>query len=128
MGMLDRGADLEWISQVVIPLLLLPPSPHAPLHPTTRRPSPTTSSHLCCSQYPHEREILFPPLVGLEVLGTKVQGSTLVVESRFSINMSAQTLEQVVSKRRKTRPILPPLVMARGNGRPILPPLVPRGR
>ena len=53
------------------------------------------------SQYPHEKEILFPPLVGLEVIGTKVQGSTLVVESRFSLNMAAQTLEQVVSKRRK---------------------------
>ena len=83
MGMVDRGADLSWLSQ-----------------------------------YPHEREILFPPLVGLEVLGTKVQGSTLVVESRFSINMAAQTLEQVVSKRRKTRPILPPLVMTRGMASP----------
>ena len=53
------------------------------------------------SQYPHECEILFPPLVGLEVLKTNVQGDTLEVESRFSLNMSAQTLEQVVSKRRK---------------------------
>jgi len=43
-GMVDRGADLSWLSQVVVPLPRPPPSPrmmhrpHAPLHPTTQRP------------------------------------------------------------------------------------------
>ena len=39
MGMVDRGADLTWLSQ-----------------------------------YPHEREVLLPPLTGIEALGTDVEG------------------------------------------------------
>ena len=100
MGMLDRGADLEWISQVAIPLLLPPPSPRtsAPHDPTTPLPPPslpTTSSHLCCSQYPHEREILFAPLTGCEVASTHVDGSVLVVGVRLNVNLGALTIEQV---------------------------------
>ena len=53
------------------------------------------------SQYPFEKEILFPPLMGVEVLRTRVDGSTLVLESRLSVNQMALTLDQVVSKRRK---------------------------
>lgn len=65
MGMVDRGADLAWLSQ-----------------------------------YPHEREILFPPLLALDALATRVDGSTLVVHARLDVP-AAITLEQVVSKRRK---------------------------
>ena len=60
MGLVDRGADLRWLSQ-----------------------------------YPHERECCFPPLTGLQVLGTRVEAATLVVQIRVSVNTSAQTLEQV---------------------------------
>jgi len=66
MGMVDRGADLTWLSQ-----------------------------------YPHEREVLLPPLTGIEALGTDVQGSTLMISSRLSLNLAAHTLEQVLSRRRK---------------------------
>ena len=66
MGMVDRGADLTWLSQ-----------------------------------YPHEREVLLPPLTGIEALGTDVEGSMLVIHSRLSLNLAAQTLEQVLSRRRK---------------------------
>ena len=66
MGMVDRGADLSWLSQ-----------------------------------YPHESEILFAPMTGLEVLGTRVEGGVIVVETRLSVNLSALTIEQVVSRRRK---------------------------
>ena len=66
MGMVDRGADLSWLSQ-----------------------------------YPHEQEICFPPLTGLEVQGTRVDGATLVVEVRASVNLNALTIEEVVAKRRK---------------------------
>ena len=66
MGMIDRGADLSWLSQ-----------------------------------YPHEKEVLLPPLTGLEALGSDVEGDMLVVHSKLSLNLSAQTLEQVLSRRRK---------------------------
>ena len=66
MGMIDRGADLSWLSQ-----------------------------------YPHEKEVLLPPLTGIEALGSEVEGDMLVVHSKLSLNLSAQTLEQVLSRRRK---------------------------
>jgi len=66
MGMVDRGADLSWLSQ-----------------------------------YPHEKEVLLPPLTGVEALGSDVEGNMLMIESRFSLNLAAQTLEQVLSRRRK---------------------------
>ena len=62
-GIIDRGADFEWLSQ-----------------------------------YPHEREITFGPLCGIEVLGTRVEGAVLVVSVRLNINLKARTLEQVVSE------------------------------
>ena len=48
------------------------------------------------SMYPHEKETLLPPLMGLQVSGTSVDGNTLVVKCRLSINMASLTLEQVV--------------------------------
>ena len=66
MGMVDRGADLTWLSQ-----------------------------------YPHEREVLLPPLTGIEALATDVEGSMLIIHSRLSLNLAAHTLEQVLSRRRK---------------------------
>ncbi|KOO20837.1 achain structural determinant protein [Chrysochromulina tobinii] len=66
MGMVDRGADLTWLSQ-----------------------------------YPHEREVLLPPLTGIEALTSDVEGSMLLISARLSLNLSAQTLEQVLSRRRK---------------------------
>ena len=51
------------------------------------------------SQYPHEAEILFAPLTGLEVRGTRVDGKCLVVEVRLNVNLQALTIEQVLSKR-----------------------------
>ena len=53
------------------------------------------------SQYPHEREILFSPLMGQQALATRVRGGTLIVEMRLNLNMQSLTLEEVVSKRRK---------------------------
>jgi hypothetical protein len=61
-GMVDRGADVSWLSQ-----------------------------------YPHEKEILFAPLTGLEVLTTRVEGRVLVVVVRLSVNLNAATIEQVLS-------------------------------
>ena len=51
------------------------------------------------SQYPHESEILFAPMTGLEVLGTRVESGVIVVETRLSVNLTALTIEQVVSER-----------------------------
>ena len=38
--------------------------------------------------------------MGLQVRGTSVDGETLVVKSRLSLNMASLTLEQVAGKRR----------------------------
>ena len=65
MGMIDRGADLSWLSQ-----------------------------------YPDEKEITFPPYTGLEVLGTRVEVSVLVVELRLNVNLMSPTIEAAVSKMR----------------------------
>ena len=53
------------------------------------------------SQYPHEAEILFAPLTGLEVRSTRVHGSVLVVGVSLSVNLSSLTIEQVIAKRKK---------------------------
>ena len=53
------------------------------------------------SQYPSEREILFGPLTGIEVLNTRIEGSAVVIECALSINLTALTLEQVLGKRQK---------------------------
>ena len=53
------------------------------------------------SQYPHESEVLFSPLLGVEVLGSRVDGGVLVVRLRMTVNVTALTLEQQLSKRRR---------------------------
>ena len=53
------------------------------------------------SQYPHESEILFGPLTGIEVLDSRIDSTVVVVECAFSVNLTALTLEQVLNKRRK---------------------------
>ena len=62
-GMIDRGADIGWLSQ-----------------------------------YPHEAEILFAPLTGLEVASTRVHGSMLIVGVSLSVNLSSLTIEQVIGQ------------------------------
>jgi hypothetical protein len=47
---------------------------------------------------PHEKEILFGPLTGLEVRGTRVEGYNLVVSTNPSINLNASTMERVVAR------------------------------
>ena len=78
MGMIDRGAELGWLSQ-----------------------------------YPHEAEVLFNPLTGLEVQSTRVDGSVLVVVVKPSVNLTSMTLEQVIGKRKK-------LVEDAAGGAPLL--------
>ena len=65
-GMIDRGADISFLSQ-----------------------------------YPFEEEILFNPLTGLEVRGSRVEGTVLVVEVKLSVNLTSLTIEQVIGKRKK---------------------------
>ena len=52
-------------------------------------------------RYPHEREILFAPLAGMEVQSIAVDNTVLAVDVRLSINLAAATMEQVVGRRRK---------------------------
>lgn len=71
LGMVDRGADLGWLSQ-----------------------------------YPHEAEICFGPLSGLQVVKTRVEASVLIVEVRLNVNMVSMTIEQVVAKRKRVVEIM----------------------
>ena len=87
MGMVDRGAELKWLSQCACALL-----------PCT---AAAVDVHACACADPHEEEILFAPLTGLEVHDFRVEGRVLVVEAKMSVNLNALTIEQVVSKRRK---------------------------
>ena len=50
------------------------------------------------SQYPHEEEILFAPLTGVELRSARVNGSVLMVEVRTSVNLTNRTIEEVVAK------------------------------
>ena len=45
---------------------------------------------------PHEVELCFPPLTSLEVLGSRVDGSLLIISVRLAVNLTALTIEQVV--------------------------------
>ena len=58
MGLIDRGADISWLSQ-----------------------------------YPHEREVLFGPLLGQQPLATRVESSTLVVVTRMSTAAASNCAE-----------------------------------
>ena len=73
------------------------------------------------SQYPHERECLFGPLTGFELLGTRVEGRALVAKLRLSVNLNALTIEQVLGKMKQSQLDLVHLVrdgMARQEGMP----------
>ena len=52
------------------------------------------------SQYPKENEILLAPLAGVEMEGSSVDGATLVVRLRLSVNLLSQTIERVIARRR----------------------------
>jgi hypothetical protein len=51
------------------------------------------------SQYPHEQEICFPLLTGLEVKTTRVEGTVLIVQVELNMNLNAQLIEQIHTKR-----------------------------
>lgn len=65
-GMVDRGADLSWLSQ-----------------------------------YPHEREVCFAPLAGIEMKSSRVEGGLVIVSLSLSINLTVRTIEEVLAKRKK---------------------------
>ena len=71
MGMIDRGADISWLSQ-----------------------------------YPHEKEILFAPLTGLEILKQRIEGAVIVLDVRLSVNLTSITVEQVVAKMQRSHQTL----------------------
>ena len=52
-------------------------------------------------QYPHEEEILFGPLTGIEVLSTRIDDSVVVIECAFNVNLTTLTIEQVLNKRHR---------------------------
>ena len=58
----------------------MPPSSHPAHSATTPRKT--------------AQEVLFPPLMALEVLSSGVENRLMVVDARLSLNMMSQTLEQ----------------------------------
>jgi len=53
------------------------------------------------SQWPHEREVVFAPMSGLEVQSTRVDGSVLVIVCSLCVNLRQETYEQVVQRRQR---------------------------
>ena len=53
------------------------------------------------SQYPTEEEVLYPALLALHIIDTKVDAINLVIHARPSVNLKAQTLEQVANRRKQ---------------------------
>ena len=91
-GMVDRGADISWLSQYPHEkecAAALALSSQA-LHTHTRLHPPTSAAPAL-----FRGRILFGPLTGIEVLSTRIDGSVVVIECDFSINLTALTLEQV---------------------------------
>ena len=54
------------------------------------------------SQYPHEREVLFAPLTGIEIVGTSIDNEVLVVSVRPSSNLNSLTIEEVIAKMQRS--------------------------
>ena len=50
-------------------------------------------------RYPHEKEVLFNPLTGLQVKSMSIEGSVVVMSVAPSINLKALTIEEVTNKR-----------------------------
>ena len=97
-GMVDRGADVSWLSQYGHEKEILVTTAH--------RTRNLQCPRLACPRLIERpafalRSSQFGPLAGLEVRGMHCEGSTIVVEMRLNANHKALTLEQVVSKRRK---------------------------
>ena len=51
-----------------------------------------------CSQYPHEHEVLFPPLSSIEIRGTRIESNVLVLEVQLCVNLTSQTIEQTIAR------------------------------
>ena len=90
MGMVDRGADVAWLSEF-------------PREAEVSRCCALLHSHfLTCDGFTRAAsQILFAPLTGMEVRRSRVEGAVQVYEVVLTANMATQTLEQVVSRRRK---------------------------
>ena len=75
--------------------------PHEVLLPPLCPPPRTVTLAVTLTIARTVTQVLFPPLMGIEATQARVDGGTLLVEARISLNEQALTLEQVVSKRRK---------------------------
>ena len=54
------------------------------------------------SQYPHECECAFPPRTGHELVGTRVDGTCVVVELRLSNKTHSETLNERITKLKRS--------------------------
>jgi len=54
------------------------------------------------SQYPHEKECAFPPYTGHELVGTRVDGTCVVVELRLSNRTHNETLNQRITRLKRS--------------------------
>ena len=51
------------------------------------------------SQYPHEKEVLFAPLTGIEKKAARVhQGKCIIVDMALSVNLTTPTIDEVIGK------------------------------
>ena len=53
------------------------------------------------SQWPHEREVVLPPMSGLEVQSTRVDGVTLIISCNLAVNLKPATIEQIITQKQQ---------------------------
>ena len=114
-GMIDRGADLSWLSQYPYEQVRSQrarrkePSraifSHDSAHPIPHHGSASTAAPIVltpCLVHETPQEILFPPLMGIEIQATRHFENVLCVEVQPSVNLTSIPIEEVIAKMQRS--------------------------
>lgn len=107
MGMVDRGAEIAWLSMY--------PQEKEVTQPRARG-SDTSADGLCSAAVATATaaaaaaahlllvarcQIAFPPLTTMEIRESSVDGAVVIYDVVYAVNLHLQTIEQVIARRQK---------------------------